>query len=46
MINSAASRRRETTLSRFGVDASAYHYRPGKSFRAYGAEQIACQWRE
>jgi hypothetical protein len=44
MVNSAASQGiADELLSRFGVDASAYYYRPGKSFRSYGAEQIACQ---
>jgi hypothetical protein len=26
-----------------GADASAYYFRPGRSFSRYGAEQIACQ---
>jgi hypothetical protein len=30
-------------LATFGADASAYYYKPGKRFGAYGAEQIACQ---
>ena len=29
--------------ARTTVDASAYYYQPGKSFRSYAAEQIACQ---
>lgn len=44
MVNSGASQvLADELLSRFGVDASAYYYRPGKSFRGYAAEQIACQ---
>ena len=44
MINSATSQGlADELLSRFGIDASAYYYRPGKSFGSYAAEQIACQ---
>lgn len=44
MVNSLASQAiADELLSRFGADASAYYYRPGKSFGLYGAEQTACQ---
>ncbi|HYO96382.1 MAG TPA: peptidoglycan-binding domain-containing protein [Polyangiaceae bacterium] len=44
MVNSIASQAiADELLSRFGADASAYYYRPGKSFALYGAEQTACQ---
>jgi hypothetical protein len=44
MINSAASQGiADELLSRFGIDASAYYYAPGKHFSLYAAEQIACQ---
>jgi hypothetical protein len=44
MVNSMASQAvADELLSAFGVDASAYYYRPGKRFASYGAEQIACQ---
>jgi hypothetical protein len=44
MVNSTASQAvADGLLSAFGVDASAYYYRPGKRFGSYGAEQIACQ---
>jgi hypothetical protein len=44
MANSIASQAMaDELLGAFGVDASAYYYKPGKSFALYAAEQIACQ---
>jgi peptidoglycan hydrolase-like protein with peptidoglycan-binding domain len=43
MINSVESQGIAEALGLLGIDASAYYFKPGRSFALYGAEQIACQ---